>query len=115
MISRIVLTGCLFVSTVGCSSDEPSAPPASMCLETADCMVEECSDEYHAFNGCLDATGDADQCDPQNLAHGRCLDECGYTDLPEAQRDAANARYLCEVQPGTGDCSEETMTCEASG
>jgi hypothetical protein len=115
MVKRIVLAGCSFVLTLGCSSDEPTTPSISMCLETEQCMIDECSEDYHAFTACLDATGDVDQCDPQNLAHARCLEECGHADLPDAQHDAARSLYLCEVQPGSGDCSEEAMTCEASG
>src|SRR5262245_42454289 len=114
MLVRVLggwVSGCVLALLVGCAEDEADASPPTMCLETEQCMLDECRDEFEALAECVEATGSSEDCDQPNFAHGHCLEDCGFTELPEEEvRDAAFALYLCEVSD-EADCSEEAMAC----
>lgn len=100
------------LALAACTAREASvADQGPTCGETATAMVEACAEKLDELAACIEVAS-VDQCDMQNLAHGRCLDDA-RGDVDEELRDAAMSRYLCEVDDEPNDdCEERIAACE---
>lgn len=98
----------ILLAALGCGSS--SAEPEPPCGELARALVEQCAEAYETLTTCIEASG-AQACDPENLAHGRCVDGV-EADYDEELHDPAFSRYLCEVgSMPADDCAERIAAC----
>lgn len=105
LVSIPTLGGCTEREPVEDDRDTPS------CGEIATAMVDACADAFAELSQCLEAV-DPSMCDPQNLAHGRCI-EMAEGDIDVEAHDAAFSRYLCEVASmPSEDCEQRIAACE---
>ena len=67
-------------------------------------VLEFEAEPHEALRECVEATGDAAQCDQANFAVGSCTDDCREDSLSDTDRDAAFALYLCDTDPDSDGC-----------
>ena len=108
--TRWILAGVAGILIGACAAEsDPADMAEERCLAAAECMVNDCADELRDFQDCVDSTGDASVCD--ELAVGRCADECRDPETPKEERDASFALFLCETDDEQDDCSEAAAAC----